>query len=256
MAEQDVLAEEFLATVMRPRRRARPRAAEPLRGVDMTEVRIAAGEVAAWRLGEGPAVLLVHGWEDDSALWTRLMLALTERGRAVVALDLPGHGFSGGDQCAPPDAAEAAAAVAAALGPVDAVVAHSFGCPASVLAIERGMDVERVVLIGAPLGRRRRWKMQAREIGVPDDIVKRAKEIYAARVGGAAAGFDMREAAKRMRAQALFIHSADDEQVPFDGAQEAAGLWPGAQFMLVDGLGHRLVAQDPDIVAQIADFLG
>jgi pimeloyl-ACP methyl ester carboxylesterase len=250
----DIGASEFLAAMMRPRRRARPRLAEPLRHAEERSVDTPHGAVAAWRLGKGPAVLLVHGWEDDNSLWTRLIGQLTAIGRAVVALDLPGHGFSDGERCAPPDAADALTAVAAKLGPIEAVVAHSFGCPASVVAMENGLAIERIALIAAPLGRRRRWDGMAGELGVDARIVARAKVMYEERVG-ASAHFDLREAAERMQARALFLHSLDDEQVPFGGAREASDRWQGSELVLVDGLGHRQIAQDPDIVARIVDFL-
>ncbi len=247
-------ARAFLDAVMRPRRRARPRVAEPLREAEAREVETPHGKIAAWRLGVGPAVLLVHGWEDDNALWTRLIDALAARGRAVVVFDLPAHGFSEGDVCSPPVAAEAVRQVAAALGPIEAVCGHSFGCPASVLAMEAGLAVERIALIATPLGRRARWDRAAEAMGIGEDVVARAKALYEAQ-WPEAARFDLSEAAARMSARALFVHSADDEQVSFAGARSAAAAWPGAEFLLVDGLGHRLVAQDPDIVARVADFL-
>ena len=44
--------------------------------------------------GEGPPVLLVHGWPTSSFLWRDVMPAIAERNR-VVAIDLPGFGASG-----------------------------------------------------------------------------------------------------------------------------------------------------------------
>lgn len=43
--------------------------------------------VQAWRWGEGPAVLVVHGWEDDHHCFDAIIAALVKRGQAVVALD-------------------------------------------------------------------------------------------------------------------------------------------------------------------------
>jgi pimeloyl-ACP methyl ester carboxylesterase len=239
---------------MTPRRRARPRIAEPLRRADDFEVETPAGRVAVWRLGAGPAVLCVHGWEDDNALWGPLINAFAEIGVAAAALDLPGHGFSEGDACTPPLAADAVAAAAAALGPIDAIVTHSFGGPAAGIALSRGLDVRRVVLIAPPRGRNRRWFRLAEERGIPIEVVHRARELYGADAGEAAA-FDFAELAPRLKAAALIIHSADDEQVDWEQGRAIADAWPNAEFLLCDGLGHRLIAQDGDVIARIVSFV-
>ena len=52
------------------------------------------GRTVAYReSGEGPAVLLVHGWPTSSFLWRNVMPPIA-RGRRVLALDLPGYGAS------------------------------------------------------------------------------------------------------------------------------------------------------------------
>jgi pimeloyl-ACP methyl ester carboxylesterase len=244
-------AHELLATVMVPRRRARPRIAEPFRDAQDLQVETPDGKIAAWRLGEGPAVLLVHGWEDDNALWGPLATALAQLGVAVVAFDLPAHGFSEGEACSPFSAAEAIKAVAAELGPIDAVVTHSFGGPATGIALSRGLDVRRVALIAPPRGRNRRWFKVAEEKGVSIDVVKRARELYVAKHGP----FDFIEVAPKLKAEAMILHSADDEQVTWDQGRALADAWPGAEFVMCDGLGHRLIAQDASVVQRIVDFV-
>ncbi len=44
--------------------------------------------------GEGPAVLLLHGWPDSSYLWRKQIPALVEAGYRVIAPDLRGFGES------------------------------------------------------------------------------------------------------------------------------------------------------------------
>lgn len=44
--------------------------------------------------GEGPAVLLLHGWGASAYTFRRTMLPLADAGYRVLALDLPGHGLS------------------------------------------------------------------------------------------------------------------------------------------------------------------
>jgi pimeloyl-ACP methyl ester carboxylesterase len=249
----DDQARALLSEVMTPKRRARPRLAEPLRNAQDAEIAAPLGAVAAWRLGEGPAVLCVHGWQDDNSLWSPLIQSLAEIGVAAVALDLPGHGFSQGDLCSPAGAAAAVEAVASELGPIDAVVTHSFGGPAAGLALMNGMRVRRAVLIAPPRGRNKRWFHVAKERGVPDEVVRRARELYAAEVGPARASFDL--AALAHEAEALVIHSMDDDAVEWENGKAIAEAWPNAEFVLCDGLGHRMVAQDRGIIERIVGFL-
>lgn len=93
----DEAVQEFLQEYAVPKRPRDARVAERLGAVDPVLVPTRWGVLSAWRLGIGPAVLLVHGWEDDNSLWSPMIDELDRRGRAVVAFDLPGHGASGGD---------------------------------------------------------------------------------------------------------------------------------------------------------------
>ena len=105
---------DFLSAMTTPRRRRPPQLAEPLRDIDMRPVATPFGQVAAWRIGHGPASLLVHGWEDDNSLWSEQIRALQQCGHAVLVFDLPAHGFSEGESGLGWEAADAARAVAAA----------------------------------------------------------------------------------------------------------------------------------------------
>ena len=50
--------------------------------------------VRAWQWGEGPPVLLVHGWEGHAAQFAGFIPRLLEQGFSAVAFDAPAHGQS------------------------------------------------------------------------------------------------------------------------------------------------------------------
>ncbi len=247
----------------RPKRRVRPRLARALAGGEDLEVETPHGPVMAWRLGAGPATLLVHGWNDDNALWGPLIDACEQLGRAVVAFDLPGHGWSPSEAHSLDAAGEAAVAVARALGPVDSVVAHSFGCPTTIYALGHGLDAPRAVLIGSPVPRTKPydrfnadWVQEMIDQGEDPEVVGRAAEILRERLANPEQTFMNIDAAiAAMTAKALIIHSFDDDACPVGNAQAMADLWPGSELFLADELGHRLIAQDHAIVQRVVDFV-
>ena len=235
-----------------PRRRARPRVSRSMVEAEEHEIDLPSGKVSAWRLGVGPAVLLVHGWEDDNALWGPLADQFARIGRAVVTLDLPGHGFSEATDCSPRGAGQAVLEAGRALGPIDAIVGHSFGCSATMMALAMGLEAPRAVMIASPVPRTRPRRPPENTFGAPPEVVERA---LALRDQGEDKRRRQVEATlKSMTAQAMVIHSADDEQCPMENAERMCALWPGAQLMLVDGLGHRFVAQDAQVLERVVDF--
>ncbi len=252
----DVAAEQFLHAMMAPpRRRKVPRIAEPLRHVEMQEVKGPQGKIAAWRVGNGPAVLLVHGFEDDNALWTPLLDALASRDRAAVVFDLPGHGLSEGDNGFAPAGAEAIAAAAKALGPVDAVAGHSIGCWATALAICEGLSVDRAVLMAAPFGSTsERWRRAALRLDFPAEVGARALTLYQERLGPARSR-ELHELLASLRNPMLLIHSRDDERSPFEAAQKACANCTDVRLLALDGVGHRETAQQRDAIAGAVMFL-
>lgn len=254
---EDIDAEaEALLAELTPKRRVRPRLAPPLAEVRPVTVDTDDGAVTAWRLGEGPAVLLVHGWNDDNCLWAPMIEACGRYGRAVVALDLPAHGFSESPRINVPIAGRALRAVAHRLGPIDAVVGHSFGCLATVWALSAGLDAPRAALIASPVNPdRARHLDKFAEHGVPPAIIERAKALAAERFIGDDAPYDVLAAVGAVGARGLIVHSADDEQCPIDDARRLIAQWPQAAAHLVDGLGHRLIAQDPQVLERIIDFI-
>lgn len=252
----DTGAEAFLRAVVKPRRRDPPRLAASLHAVERRDVHTRHGRLAAWRIGTGPATLLVHGWEDDNSLWEPMIAALLERNLALVVFDLPAHGFSEGDSGLGFEAAQAMHAVAAELGPLGAVVGHSMGAAAAVLAVKEGMEVQHCVLIAPPLRGGDRWRRLAERAGVGVETADAARVLYEERIGVATAGFDMGHDLARLAVDVLLVHSKDDERMPVEDSRAAADQASNVTLLLVDGYGHRQTAGAPEVTTGIADLVG
>jgi pimeloyl-ACP methyl ester carboxylesterase len=98
-----------------------------------------------------PTVVFVHGAGNDHSVWALQSRYVAHHGRNVLAVDLPGHGRSGGDALASVDAiADWIGALLDAAGvPAAALVGHSLGSLAVLAAAARHpARVSRIALVG------------------------------------------------------------------------------------------------------------
>ena len=128
-------------------------------------------------VGEGPAVILVHGLASSMITWYCNMDALADAGFQAIAIDLPGYGDSGLPNhldYAPESAARFLANFANELG-IDrfSVVGNSAGgLIAAVTALEFPERVEKVALVAsAGLGRRLSWLLRIISVPVLGELV-------------------------------------------------------------------------------------
>jgi pimeloyl-ACP methyl ester carboxylesterase len=211
--------------------------------------------IAAWRWGAGPAVMVVHGWEDDHRCFAPLIAALRAQDQAVVAFDLPAHGHSDGQIAILPTIARAISSTGAVLGPVTSLVGHSFGGAAVTYALASGVTAERVAILAAPVSIAGALDMTVDRLGLsPARRAGIAAELHR-RTGVTIESLELEPLAARLALPALIVHSRDDRMVPLWSGEKLARAWPDAEMMTVDGLGHRRTLADPAVLDRIVRFL-
>lgn len=213
------------------------------------------GEVALLCAGAGPAVLLLHGWEGQASDLAAFAQALRRAGCTVLAMDLPAHGGSAGTRTSIPQSAVALRAVADALGPLHGVIAHSIGSPVAVEALHAGMQAQRVVLLSAPAHYERYARGFAAMAGLDGAGTEAVLALLRDRHGIDVRAISLPARAPHLRQPVLFMHSADDRIVPIEDSLASAAAWPGARHVRVEGLGHRRILADPEVVRTAVEFV-
>ena len=211
--------------------------------------------LAVWSWGVGPTVLLVHGWNGRGTQLGALVAPLVQRGYRVVTFDTVGHGDSDGKRATLVDMADAVGAVAEAVGPVMALIAHSMGGAVTTIAMADGLAVQRAVYIAPPADPARWIEIFAEFLGFSEDLTDRMT-AYIERLAGRKVR-DLRGPvlARSMTTPLLVIHDRDDLEVPWRESSAVATAWPGASTWRTAGLGHRRVLRDPGVVEKIVRFI-
>lgn len=247
-------AERLFFTPSRHRAPARERAV--LRTAAREWIEFRGKRIAVWRWGRGPAILLAHGWSGRGGQLTSFVEPFVSTGFSVLTWDAPGHGRSEGGRS---DLLEFAALIdllARRESRVRAIVGHSLGGAAAVIACAGGAPAERVVLLGASADPADFFRWFLGIVGF-DDVrsaatMARIERKFVFRWTEANV---LRLASSLGHIPTLVVHDREDAEVPFGDAEEIARAWPGARLLATSGLGHRRVLRDPAVVTAVGRFL-
>ncbi len=233
-----------------------------------------------------PTLVFIHGAEHDHCVWVLQTRYLAHHGFGVLALDLPGHGRSGG---APLDSVEKIAdwiiAVLDAAGVAKAtLIGHSMGSLVAVECAARYPDrIAKIALVGTAFP----MKVSDELLTATRDNEPMAQDMvniwshsaYAHFPGNPGPGSwvmggNLRlmqrqkpgvmhtdfaacnayangiEAAKQVRCPALLILGKRDLMTPPRAAKEIMGALADKRSVEIAGSGHALMAEKPDEVLE------
>lgn len=220
-------------------------------GASRFEIRACGHRLVGYRWGDPstqPYVLFSHGWASSGARIAAWVPALREAGFAVVAFDQIAHGASPGARATLPVFTDALVSVGERFGPARAVIGHSLGGAAAMLALARGLQADRAILVAPaadPIAAAHRF---ARTVGLGRALCERMMAGFQSRLGIA---FDEQRAernAPRIARPALIVHDLADPVVPWDEGERYARYWPRSRLLSTQGLGHSRVLTDPAVI--------
>jgi len=214
------------------------------------------GRLALWHWGEGPPVLLVHGWGGHAGRLVEFAAPIAARGFSVIAFDAPGHGASSARRGTIFEMLDAIRALDDRFGPFAGVVGHSLGASAAILSMWRGVPFERAVLVAPPADLGSYLPRFARRLHLPE----RTRELLKARLEDRyGIRWDRLRLAsisgRRPRTPILVFHDCRDACVPMRNGAAIARAWPGARLVCTRGLGHHRILRDRGVIRRTADFL-
>ncbi len=216
--------------------------------------------VRSW--GEGPVVVLSHGWGGRGTQFFAFVEPLLAAGYRVVTFDAPAHGDSSGKQTTMMDVSEVLAAVVKNEGPIAALIGHSFGSGTALLAIERcRLSVDKVILFscfadvfwitekfGQIFGMSRRVIEVMRK-----QALQRFKNTYSS-------PWEWHQLSptntiKSFAGNLLLFHDKQDREIPYTHALQLSEIVPHAKLITTSKQGHRKILQNSTCIDQCIEFL-
>jgi pimeloyl-ACP methyl ester carboxylesterase len=208
----------------------------------------------------GPVALLVHGWGGHAGQMLALAQAMQAQGLHPVIVEMPGHGRSRGLQSTLPQFTRAIDYVAARLNqqgqPVRVLVAHSLGATGAAYVASRGLPIERLVLIAPAASPPEYTRLFAQVFGLSEATRAAMQKRIEAREGILMPQFEPAAVGPRVRVPTLVVHDRGDSINRFADGQAYAHAVRGAQLLATDGLGHRKLLKDAQVLGRVAIFVG
>jgi pimeloyl-ACP methyl ester carboxylesterase len=248
------VAERIWFTPPRPSAPARARDTRALASVEPISVAVDGRARPGFATGEGPPVILAHGWGGRAAQMVDLAVATARNGYRAVAVDAPGHNT---DDQRTSDGFQMAAgleAVEARFGPPAMLVAHSLGAMAAMIAFAE-RPPERAVWLAPILDVRATLQLFSHRAKLAPwttrSLHRRVKrfigEWWPALTSGA--GSDL------PGTELLIVHDPADPDADFAHSSALAERRPGTRLVEAPGLGHNPLLRAPDVIDTVERFL-
>ncbi|MBS2030455.1 MAG: alpha/beta fold hydrolase [Deltaproteobacteria bacterium] len=222
---------------------------------DATPLSVTHGDLAlqGWALGQGPAVLLAHGWEGAAGQFGPMAQALTAQGLRAVAFDLPAHGASGGVEANVVTFAAALREVARAHGPFVGVVGHSLGGAAVSVASATGLGAERALLI-APAASPDHFIRTFAGAVLPPELLGPFTDAVWAHAGFVSQDVHAPSHVSRFDGTVRVLHDPADREVPFAHGESIAAAAKAGSLRELPGAGHVRILTDARTLDETTHF--
>lgn len=207
-----------------------------------------------WK-NSGPKVLLVHGWSGRATQFIRIIEELHKKGYHVFSIEAPAHGTSKQKKTHMLEFVDCIEVTQNKFGQFDFAIGHSLGGMAIFNSLLRNLSPHKIVVIGTPVSIRSVVNDFCEKVKatskVADRIIENIEKRYTMKVEDASTD----DLAANFNPQGLIIHDTQDQDIDVDQARKLAKRWTNAQLIITEGLGHRKVLMDQQVIDNILSFL-
>lgn len=229
------------------------------------------GRAVAWVWGRTqhadtgvPTVYMLHGWEGRASQLGSFVEPLRAAGFRVIAVDAPGHGEAPGRSSSIVALGAALIAAVERWGAGDelgaGVISHSAGAISTTWALSREMPAQDMPSRGLPVHRAffvapgadiLSYTRQVGDLlGLSSAATAELVRSIERKVGVGLAELDALRRAPEMSVPLHVVTDRQDRETPLPAVEKLVRAWPGATLRVTEGLGHRRILRDPEVVEE------
>ena len=206
-----------------------------------------------WK-GNGPTILLVHGWESNTARWQSLIQLLQKIDLNIVAIDAPAHGNSGSYFFNVNLYSHFLNTIIERTKPTF-VIAHSVGAMAVCKSLSELKEYipKKMVLIGAPSKYDDILQRYIKMMGYNERGTSNFKERLSDIFKTALKNINTARYAKALNTPMLVFHDQFDDVIPYNDALEIKAECLSSKLVTTQNMGHSL--NNESVNQQILEYV-
>ena len=240
----------------------KPWVAEFWNGADeRLEITVDDVSIPIYLWGQGPMVVLMHGWSGSGTQYRNFIPILLKAGFRVVCFDAPEHGGNPGRKTHMLRFSASLLAIQARLGAFDCLIAHSLGGMAATFALQQGLTPARTILVAPHLDVQKMFETFRDLLSMRPELAQRFHDKIGAGMAALMPGSDPWElllpdkllAHPQLRGMLVYDH--EDPEISALQFQKMTELWQDCAVYATRGLGHNRILKDDAVIYAIADFL-
>ena len=213
-------------------------------------------EIVVYKYGTGPKkVLLVHGWSGSGTQMSIMAKELVKNGFGVISFDAPAHGKASGKSSMMPFFIESVHHIEKKYGPFEAAIGHSLGGMSLLKAVKDGFEVNKLILIGTANSVTHITKEFARNMNLNEKVAILMKAYFDKKFGEDMDNYSGAFSAESVKVPTLVIHDKNDIDVHISSAHEIVDNLENGKLFVTQGLGHRKILGNPDVINKISTFI-
>ncbi len=206
-----------------------------------------------WK-GNGPTILLVHGWQSNSSRWQQLIEFLKQSDFNLITLDAPAQGLSNGTEFSPPIYASFIDIVLRKYRP-KILISHSLGSFTSLyqLTQKNYPDLEKNIILACPNAFKSIVTNYQNLMSFSNQNYRNLVRRMENQINMPLEEYNSERFMQKIALPTLIIHDKSDETIPFSEALSILKASSSASLLVTENLGHSL--QHLKVYQGIAHFI-
>ncbi len=212
--------------------------------------------IMVYEYGNSPKkVLLVHGWSGRGTQLFKIADALVKEGYSTVSFDAPAHGKSPGNSSIMTEFIASIFELEKQFGPFEIAIGHSLGGMAVLNAAKSGLVVQKIAVIGSGDVVQDILDNFISRLELNPIISMKLRAHFENKYNESMDNYSAFKAAKELDIPILVVHDNHDYEVPVQAGINIHQHCKNGDLMLTDGLGHRKILGDSQVIQKIIEFI-